>query len=262
MSVWVFSLLCAAGTSTADANPHELWNAVLHDHVDADGLVDYAGIREDTRFADHIESLKTADVDKLPDDAHRLAFWLNVYNALTIQAVLAHLPEDPKDWPRFMATDAQVDGKNLWQGVLFSVAGRQLTLDQIQHDIIRATPGLRDPRIHVALTCAARGGPPLMNEAFVPDRLNKQLYARMRKQVNDPNRTQFDPGSRTVRLCRVFDWYKDDFANPQFSPHARSVADFISRYVDDEAIARSLRSDPWTVQYESFDWRLNVRPKR
>lgn len=262
MSVWVLPLLCAATSSMANPFSHEPWNAVLAQHVDADGLVDYAGIREDERFAAYLEALKTADPDRLPDDAHRLAFWINAYNALTIHGVLAHLPEDPKDWPRFKATELQVDGRTLWQGMLFDVAGRQLTLDQIQHDIIRATPGLRDPRIHVALTCAARGGPPLMNEAFTADRLNRQLYARMRKQVNDSNRSRFDPGSRTVRLCRVFDWYKEDFSNPEFSPHARSVPDFISRYADDEGVARSLRSDPWTVAYEEFDWRLNLRPKR
>ncbi len=258
MLAWVLLSLCTATTPT-ELFSHDLWDQVLAQHVSDDGFVDYAAVREDERFAAYLEGLRTAEPDKMPGDAHRLAFWINAYNALTIRGVLAHLPEDPKDWPAFKATDVQVDDKTLWQGMAFEVAGRQLTLDQIQHDIIRATPGLRDPRIHVALTCAARGGPPLMNEAFVADRLNRQLYARMRKQVNDSNRSQFDLGSRSVRLCRVFDWYKEDFANPQFNPHASSVPDFISRYVDDEGLARSLRSDRWTVQYEDFDWRLNLR---
>jgi hypothetical protein len=247
----------AQAPAKPDAFSHRLWDEVLRAHVTDRGRVDYAAIRRDPRFRRYVESLAGVDPRRLPADGDRLAFWINAYNALTIDGILSHLPDDPRAWPDFKPTSIKVEGKSFWRGTRFKVAGRSLTLDAIEHEKIRGDPALKDPRIHVALVCAARGCPPLLNRAYRGSTVADRLEDRMRAEVNDPERTRLDPGARVIRLSRVFKWYGKDFTDPKFNPHADSLGAFIARYLKNRDVARALAAGKWKIEFYEYDWRLN-----
>jgi len=135
---------------------HSLWDAILQKCVNEGGRVNYAEIKASEAFPKYLAKLKATNASDLVDDQDRLAFWINAYNALTIQGVLQTLPADESQWPDYRITDQKVHGKSLWKGMRFDVGGGERTLDGIEHGILRKQDGLRDPRIHVALVCAAR----------------------------------------------------------------------------------------------------------
>lgn len=251
---------CGAQTDRRET-PSARWDTLARRFVDARGRVDYAGLRSEPSFARLVAALATFEPSSLPDDAARLAFWINAYNILTIHGVLERLPTDPTEWPAWKPTSIRVDGKPFWKGVAFRVANRTLTLDAIEHDVIRGDRRYRDPRIHVALVCAARGCPPLLDRAYRGPRLAVQLDARMRRELTDTGRTEWR-GIRAVRVSQVFTWYRDDFTNETFTPHADTLGAFLARYVADAAKARALADGSCTIEFREYDWRLNLRPSR
>jgi Protein of unknown function, DUF547 len=238
---------------------HSMWDAVLRKSVDDGGLVDYSGIKASRAFRDYLASLSAASADALIDDRDRLAFWINAYNALTIQAVLQTLPPDRSAWPDYRITEQKVGGKSLWKGIRFDVGGGRWTLDEIEHNILRKKDGLRDPRIHVALVCAARGCPPLWNRAFTGDKIDDQLAAAMKRFVSTPKQCAIDVDRRAIRISKVFEWYGSDFLDNKFTPHAASIPKFLAAYVVDEPVAKALLEGTWDVTYVEYDWKLNIQ---
>ncbi len=238
---------------------HRLWDNALRRHVSELGLVDYAKLRGDRDFREYVFRLSRTDAAGLADDRQRLAFWINAYNALTIRAVLDSLPADPRDWAGYRISEQQVGGKSIWKGLTFTVGGGEWTLDGIEHGILRKKRGLRDPRIHVALVCAARGCPPLWNRAYDPKHVDRQLTQAMGRFVGDRRHCRIDLAARKIEINKVFDWYASDFTNPRFTPHAGSMPAFLAEYVSDPAQAKSLATGAWRIEYLEYDWRLNLR---
>ncbi|MFQ5410982.1 MAG: DUF547 domain-containing protein [Phycisphaerae bacterium] len=241
---------------------HSLWDRVLHEHVDTRGRVDYGAIATSAPFREYLWRLSRTDAAGLRDDRERLAFWINAYNALTIQAVLQTLPQDVALWAEYSVQDVKLDGLSLWKGIIFDVGGSRRTLDAIEHDILREEDGLRDPRIHVVLVCAAKGCPPLWNRAYTGEHIKKQLEAAMRRFVGDPRQCTIDAALGVIRISRVIEWYQGDFTALSFSPHAPSVAAFMALHVDDSALAEALKSRTWRFEYMDYDWKLNLRRER
>jgi hypothetical protein len=239
---------------------HELWDRALQRHVTAEGLVDYASLVTDAAFREYLFRLAHTEPEGLGSDEDRLAFWINAYNALTVQGVLETLPDERSAWPEYSVSEQRIGGKSFWRGLLFLVGGRRYSLDRIEHQILRKEKGLRDPRIHVALVCAARGCPPLWNHAYEARHIREQLAAAMRRYVSDPRQCRFDIDKRIVTLSRIFEWYGGDFTANGFSPRADSVPAFLSGYVEDLVLAESLRTDKWRVRYlASYGWKLNLK---
>lgn len=243
----------------ADAFDHERWDSVLRSFVSDSGLVDYAGILKSQAFQQYIDKLSKTEAAGLRNDNERLAFWINAYNALTIRAVLDTLPQDRAGWSEYSIKDQKVNGKTIWKGMKFNVGGGRWTLDEIEHEILRKQDGLRDPRIHVALVCAARGCPPLWNRAFTGSDIDEQLASAMRRFVNDKNQCQIDQNAATIRISQIFNWYRDDFLSPKFTPRARSIPEFLAMSVDDRALKQALKSQNWQLKYLEYDWKLNLK---
>ncbi|MDH3225176.1 MAG: DUF547 domain-containing protein, partial [Gemmatimonadota bacterium] len=120
--------------------------------------------------------------------------------------------------------------------------------DQIEHEIIRP---LGDPRIHFAINCAARSCPPLVQEAYVADRLDEQLDGRVRAFMADPAHYRLDGRSLTVN--KVLDWFGDDFGGPE------GLKAFFAGYATGDA-ATVLTDPETTVSYFDYDWTLNDIP--
>ncbi len=141
--------------------------------------------------------------------------------------------------------------KSPWDLPVATLEGRELTLNQIEHEILR--PIFKDPRIHYAIVCAAVSCPPLRSEAFVPERLDAQLDEQGRVFLSKQN--QFDTATRTARLSQIFNWFGGDFG-----PDAPAVLRAIAVHAPAE-IASALRTAPdrWKIEYLDYDWSLNER---
>ncbi|MCB9853934.1 MAG: DUF547 domain-containing protein [Phycisphaerales bacterium] len=252
-------LLVVDDVPPAASISHANWDGVLQSHVNDLGRVDYAGIASDDRFARYLELLGSTNAGGLAGNDDRLAFWINAYNALTIRAVLDTLPNDETAWPDYRIIDQKVNGKSLWKGRVFDVGGERRTLDEIEHEILRKRDGLRDPRIHVALVCAARGCPLLWNRAYTGANVRNQLADAMRRFANDPRQFEWDEARNSIRASRILEWYGVDFTDLKFIPHSETIASFVANYVDDATAARGLRGFRGEMTFNEYDWRLNIQ---
>lgn len=262
--------LCLVGSSEAGAQDHSLWDRVLKT-VTLNGLVSYAKLREEPKALDsYIESLgavRTADYAVWSRE-DKIAFWINAYNSLTFKAVSDHYPIVPSAlkslrYPK--NSIRQIPG--VWDKLQFRVMGREMTLNEIEHDILRKE--FKEPRVHMALVCASRGCPPLRGEAFIGPKLNSQLDDQARLFLASPDKFRIDERAGVVHLSPIFQWFGSDF-QADYSPSEgftrhnaaqRASLNFISRYLDDGR-RRLLEPGDFKIKYLDYDWSLNERDKR
>ncbi|MEQ9329668.1 MAG: DUF547 domain-containing protein [Rhodospirillales bacterium] len=173
----------------------------------------------------------------------QLAYWINLYNALTVQVVLAHYPvasiRDIDISPGLFA-----DGP--WGAKLVSVEGVALSLNDIEHRILR--PIWRDPRIHYGVNCASVGCPDLRPEAFIGARVEQQLTEAARAYVNDPRGVSIEGGNVTV--SKIYDWFIEDFGGDE-----DGVIDHLLDFAK-PALALDLRRIG-RLYDTAYDWSLN-----
>jgi hypothetical protein len=221
-----------------------LWDAILRVHV-AEGRVDYARLKTDPRLADYVRWLEQERPAGYGSREEKLAYWINAYNALTLKLVLAHHPvKSIRDIPHPRL-------KSPWDLPVTTIEGRELTLNQIEHEILR--PVFKDARVHYAIVCAAVSCPPLRAEAYRPERLGAQLDEQGRLFLAKQN--QFDPARRSARLSQIFNWFGSDFGADR-----PAVLTALAAHAPAE-VAAALRAAPdrWTVDYLDYDWSLNDR---
>ncbi len=246
-------LAAASGPLIAQAPPqqskvidHAAFDALLRAHV-TDGLVDYDAFRQAPTFARYLTSLERASLVNTSNE-EQLAFWLNVYNAYTIQLILAH--NERESIRNVNRTLGVLRLKGPWSEPLVRAAGRTLTLDEVEHRILRKN--FQDPRIHFALVSAAKGGPPLRNEAYVGSRLEEQLFDQGRLFLGDTTKNQIK--RRNSRLSPIFTYYRTDFANTR-----AELGEFLSPWFEGDA-KKMLDSAAFFPRESKFDWSLNKKP--
>lgn len=239
-------------TASTAAIDHAPFDAMLRAHV-TDGLVDYEAFARDPRFPAYLESLRRARLGGRSAD-ERLAFWINVYNAYTIQLIV--VKEERESIKNINRTLGLLRLKGPWSERLVRAAGRDLTLDEVEHEIIRKE--FREPRIHFALVCAAIGCPPLRSEAFVAARLDAQLRDQGERFLRQsPAKNRVDVASGTVHVSPIFTWYKEDFGGSD-----AAVGRFIAGWYPPGPERALLESGRFRLRETDYDWRLNVRPGR
>ncbi len=250
---WIAALAATVvlPTRTADAQSvdHGPWSAMLSAYV-TDGLVDYDAFKRDPRFPAYLQALGRVTPSRLPND-ERLAFWINVYNAYTIELINSR---NERRSIRNINKRFGVTFRSPWAEPIVRVDGRTLTLDDVEHVIIRKE--FSDSRIHVALVCAALGCPPLRNEAFVAERLSAQLDDQARRFLSSRGKNRVDVAARTVYGSPIFTWYREDFGNT-----LAGVGRFWAPYVSDPAAQALLRSGEFRWVDTEYDWSLNIRPR-
>lgn len=230
-----------------------LWGQILERHTQATEdlarvRVDYAGLRGPGQadWQRLLDSLASADPDALASRNDRLAFWVNAYNILAIDVVL-------KAYPLESIRDAGSFFSPVWKRPAGRVGGRTLSLDAIEHEIVRP---MGDPRTHVALVCASLSCPALLREPWRGESLDAQLDAHLRQWLADPRKgARLDRGSATLHLSKIFDWFDDDFAA------AGGVLAFVTPYLpaDDRAWLEARRKEGGRIRLDHFDydWSLN-----
>ena len=238
---------------------HAEWDGLLKEYVTIiDGGIatqlDYSGIAaERVVLKDYL-----AEAAKVPRStfeswsiAAQLAFLINVYNASTIDVILEEYPDidSIRDIGFFLSS--------AWNQDFASLFGEPVTLDEIEHEIIRGWGRYNEPRIHFAVNCAAIGCPALRAEAFISEKLEMQLEDSTVKFLSDRSRNYF--GNDRMYVSRIFDWYKEDFEKGWGG--VDSVAEFLARYAAelelDSATANQLRADDIRIRHLKYDWGLN-----
>ncbi len=261
LTLWatVFALSSAAvsasgaGLTTVDLQPYAV---TLRRVVTPDGHVRYAALKADPAgldaFLASLAAASPADLARLPE-ADRIAFWINAYNAITLKTIIDNYPIHASGFSalRFPASSIrQISGA--WSRRDWVVLGAKMSLDDIEHGTLRKQ--FHEPRIHMALVCAALGCPPLRNEPYDGTRLDEQLDDQARRYLASPAGLQLEPGSGKVAVSSIFKWFGSDFAA------TGGVRAFLTRYAPEPA--RAALADPGTaITYLDYDWTLNEARK-
>jgi hypothetical protein len=218
---------------------YTLWEEILKEYVNEHGEVDYAHLKNERAKLDQfLMGMAATDISNF-NRPEKMAFWINAYNALTVQTILEHYPvESIKKIPKVWDTPKPV-------------AQSHHTLNDIEHNILRP---LGDPRIHFALNCASRGCPQLPQEPFEPQTLDDQLNREAIKFINNPEKVRFDEKRNALYVSPIFKWFKEDFLSV-----AVSISDFIKGYL--QSADKQLQNENLPLKYLDYDWGLNDQNK-
>lgn len=221
-----------------------------------DGGVDYQGLSTDGR--DVLNKIANAIARTSPDALNRMskaereAWFINAYNLLTLKLIVDHYP-----------VESIRDIDDPW-GTRMTVAGQQMTLDEIEHDVLRMKDAPEaerraqvDPRLHFALNCASIGCPDLLDEPFTAENLEELYNQGVQRFVSNPNKFRIE--NNTLYISQLLDWYGDDFRllyEPGTSRHD-AIGRFFAHYVNDAQQASLLRSGDFEIEWLEYDWALN-----
>ena len=227
---------------------HSTWDRLVRDYLrpGPDGVARFAygSVSPAGRAAlsGYLEALSTVGVTALRR-AEQKAFWINLYNALTVNVVLEHYPvesiRDISISPGFFSTGP-------WKKPLISVEGTPLTLDDIEHRILR--PGWQDPRVHYVLNCASLGCPNLPPRALGAADLETMLEAAAVAFVNHPRGVRVEDGTTTA--SKIYEWFRDDFGADE-----RAVLAHVRRYA--RGTLAGVLAGVETIDRYAYDWDLN-----
>lgn len=185
--------------------------------------------------------------------SQQMAFLINAYNAFTAELILTRYPRlaSIKDLGNFLSSP--------WKQRWISLLGETVSLDDIEHGLLRKRGVYDDPRIHFAVNCASIGCPMLREEAYVPEQLEAQLDAQMQRFMSDRERNRWNAQAERLELSRIFDWYAEDFRLGHqgiFSLNALASR-FANVLADSETDRARIRSSQVLITYLDYDWRLN-----
>jgi hypothetical protein len=252
-----------AGAGAAARQPFDHtyagWDRLLRQHVQwlPDGVqsrVDYAGVAADrARLKTVLDGMSAVTSDEFErwTRQEQMAFFINAYNAFTIELILTA-------WPRIDSIrDLGSLLRSPWRRPFFTLLGARRHLDWVEHEQLR--PRYAEPRVHAAVNCAAIGCPALRPEAFVAARLDAQLDDSMRRFLADRTRNRVSGGR--LEVSAIFRWYRTDFEQGRDGVHG--VEGFLARYADaltDVPRERvDLQQRTLRVTYLPYDWSLNAR---
>jgi hypothetical protein len=216
-------------SSTTEFN-HDEFDALLRKYVTSTGKVDYNGFKADrTKLQNYLKNLKDNEHDASWSRNKKLAYWINMYNANTIELILKY---------NIPSSIMNINNGKAWDLAIVEVGSKKHSLNQIEHDIIRKQFG--DPRIHFACVCAAKSCPKLLNLAYTEFNLNAKLDEQTKNFINNSARNQISDGKLVV--SSLFDWYASDFGD---------VNAYIRKYYNG-----SFKDDK-KIEYMDYDWSLN-----
>ena len=219
---------------------HNDFDNLLKSYVDINGRVNYKELKAESNKLDtYITYLGANEPQSEWSRSEQLSYWINAYNAVTLQLVLKYYPiKSIKD----IGSSIQIPYINTpWDIDCFSVGGEVLSLNNIEHDKVRAQ--FEEPRIHFALVCAAVSCPNLRNEAYQAGILDAQFTDQTKLFLADESRNQI--AEKRLSLSKLFSWYGGDFRNNG------NIAEFIDPYTE-VAVDKKAK-----ISFMDYDWSLN-----
>ena len=239
----------ASDESNQEDFDHSAWDELLKIHLDAThesgiNLFDYAGLKASAADMERLKNYLLSQTALDPRTRSRdvqMAYWINLYNALTVWVVVNDYPVDSiKD----IKSGLFIFGP--WQRELITVAGQSLTLDNIEHNILR--PIWKDPRIHYAVNCASLGCPNLAEDAYRADNLEALLEKGAREYINHPRGAQVRDGE--LHLSSIYEWFQVDFGDS-----LDGVIAHLQKYANPELFNALRQVEEF---HHDYDWKLNA----
>ncbi len=222
------------------ASGHDIWDDLLKRHVKTGGAVDYRSFKKDhSLLKKYLNILSENPPPESAGKDERLAYWINAYNAFTVDLILDHYPvesiNDIGGWFQIPFVNSVFDKK------FFKIGNEEMSLNNIENGILRKE--FNEPRIHFAINCASVSCPALRPEAYEAGRLDGQLEEQTARFINDPSKNRI--AREGVEISKIFSWFGGDFKKNG------SVIDFINEYTAVE-IDRNA-----TIDYMDYNWDLN-----
>lgn len=230
---------------------HTTWDVLLKKYVDASGMVNYQAWKasaSDVQLLDqYLNHLSSASLTGQTSAPMKLAFWINAYNAVTIKGILREYPTTS-----IRNHTAKLFGYNIWKDLQLIVEGKPYSLDQMEHDVLRK---MGEPQIHFAIVCASIGCPRLLNEAYVPARIDEQMTVNAKAFFGDPTKFRFDANRNLISLSPILEWFGEDFGN-NTAEQLRRIAPYVPAAAR-EFVTRGTAN----IDYLDYDWNLNDQAK-
>jgi hypothetical protein len=219
-------------TPKPTAISHESWNFLLKKHVSTNGNVNYKGFAKDSVALNAYLKLLSANP---PDEKswsvnEKIAYWINAYNAFTIQLMIRNYP-----------LKSIKDIFSPWDRKFFSIGGKKISLGHIEHEILRKK--FAEPRIHFAIVCASISCPKLLNQAYDAKILNNQLEKQAFDFINDPKRNLIS--AEKAQLSEIFSWFSGDFTKKG------TLQDYVNQY------SKVKINNKTKITYLNYNWNIN-----
>lgn len=239
MKHFIFILFLATLPVMAFDHSHKTYDSILKKYV-LNGKVDYKSLKNESKLKLYLDSLSDVSVAEYNSYSkeQKLAFLINAYNAFTIQLIL-------DNYPLKSIRNIGILPLAPWKKEFFKLLGDERSLGWIEHEKLRKD--FDEPRIHFAIVCASIGCPPLISDAFTPEKLESQLETIKNNFLNDTSKNRYDAESNTLYLSSIFDWFKEDFTKKG------NLIDFIQ-----PSIKVKIGANP-KIKYTYYDWNLNEK---
>lgn len=207
------------------------YNAFLQKYVSEKGNVSYDKIKANKAELDAVISQfeKTQPNDKWTKN-EKLAFYINVYNVFTIKVVVDNYP-----------TKSIKDISGAWDKKIVSNGATKISLSDVENKILRK---MDEPRIHFAINCASFSCPNLINDAYVPATLDKQLDSVTKAFIND--KTKNSIAAKEIKISEIFNWYTSDFKIKK-----TTIIDYLNKYSTIKIDKKAKSS------FADYNWSLN-----
>jgi hypothetical protein len=240
---------------------HAAWTALLKKHVvmlrgGQASQVRYGAFAADRAalkaYLDALSAVPRATFDGW-SKAERMAFLINAYNAFTVELILTKFPDlkSIKDLGSVFSSP--------WKPKWIELLGTKVSLDDIEHEMLRRRGAYDDPRVHFGVNCASIGCPALREEAITAARLDAQLDEQALRFMSDRSRNRFNAERGRAEVSKIFDWFGEDFRLGHRG--IASLPAFLARYADQLADAPAdrerLKSGKLDVAFLDYDWKLN-----
>ena len=208
---------------------HGVWNSLLQKHVSESGMADYTAFKNDRAQLDkYLKMLSSHDPSEDWGTNELLAYYINLYNAYTVDLILKNYP---------VKSIKDIDSP--WTKEFIKIGDTEISLGGIENSVLRK---MNEPRIHFAINCASISCPKLLNAAYTAEKIEEQLEKVTREFINSDKN---EISENSAKLSSIFDWYKKDFKENG------TVIDYINQY-------SNTRINPEaTISYKDYNWNLN-----
>ncbi|MCR9181344.1 MAG: DUF547 domain-containing protein [Flavobacteriaceae bacterium] len=212
---------------------HSDWTALLKKHVDKEGNVDYKGFKKDrAALTSYLNYLSQNKPDKDWSVQELLAYYINVYNAFTVELIVENYP-----------VNSIKDINGPWTRAIVPIGNINMSLGGVENGLLKK---MNDPRFHFAINCASVSCPKLLDEAYTAASINEQLDRAAREFINS---LENKISENKAELSRIFDWYEKDFK----VNNIESVIEYVNQYSNTKINPGA------TITYLEYDWGLNEK---